>query len=250
MQQQWQCQLSLKQGRHDDSQNSREAAWFHRPWLLAKWQWTQHSKIKFSKVKLEMTGWRKQWFSITWAEQWMSTIIFLHHLFPWSMLWWMTSRQWKHVFGRLLLFVKHSSVLVVIIEALFWVFQLIRLMLGACLAHFLHVVDWSIVWKWSQRDMFWQTFCDKWCVAVFSKRQHGIPLKNERFWCCLMGFRQMWLNWADFKILLSLSRSLQIWCTHWEIFEKPHAKKRNLLVSLCKQTSGTKNQTESTHFGV
>ena len=57
----------------------------------------------------------------------------------------MNDKQGKHVLGSLLLFVKHSakvlgSVLVVIIEALFWVFQLIKLMLGAFLAHFLHFV--------------------------------------------------------------------------------------------------------------
>ena len=79
----------------------------------------------------------------------MSTNALLHHLFPWSsaaMAAVMNDKQGTHVLlGSLLLFVKYSakvlgSVLVVIIEALFWVFQLIKLMLGAFLAHFLHFV--------------------------------------------------------------------------------------------------------------
>ena len=58
----------------------------------------------------------------------------------------MNDKQGTHVLlGGLLLFVKYSakvlgSVLVVIIEALFWVFPLTKLMLGAFLAHFLHFV--------------------------------------------------------------------------------------------------------------
>ena len=51
----------------------------------------------------------------------------------------MNDKQGKHVLGSLLLFVKHSAK-VLGIEALFWVFQLIKLMLGAFLAHFLHFV--------------------------------------------------------------------------------------------------------------
>ena len=51
----------------------------------------------------------------------------------------MNDKQGKHVLGSLLLFVKHSAK-VLGIEALFWVFQLIKLKLGAFLAHFLHFV--------------------------------------------------------------------------------------------------------------
>ena len=52
----------------------------------------------------------------------------------------------------LLLFVKHSSVLVVNIEALFWVFQLIKLMLGAFLLIFsILLID---QFSRSERDTF------------------------------------------------------------------------------------------------
>ena len=207
MQQWWQCQLSLKQqGKHDDSQN-RKAAWFHL--IASKVTVNPAIKDEICTVKLEMAEWRKQWFS----EQWMSTNALLHLLVPWSsaMLWWMTRK--RNMFRQVVL----GSVLVVIIDTLFCVFQLIKLMLGAFLAHFLHfVVDWSIVQKSKVHVL---TGFLQWmvcCCSVFQKMTF-----TQRQWIVMVllgGLQADVVTWT-LKVLLSLSRSLQVWCIHWEIFE-------------------------------
>ena len=81
--------LETRQAWHDDSQNSREAAWFHM--IACKVTVNPAIKDEICTVKLEMAEWRKQWFS----EQWMSTNALLHLLVPWSsaMLWWMTRKR-------------------------------------------------------------------------------------------------------------------------------------------------------------
>ena len=101
----------------------------------------------------------------------------------------------------------------------------------------------------SQRDMFWQAFCDKWCVTVFSKRWHS---PKEWIVLVLLGGLPADVTHLDFE-----SFALTEWghCKFDAFIEKSLTmnamRKEKETPSFTTQANKWhKNQTVSTHFSV